>query len=106
MLLTSDFKSNGRLGVHQMRASAFSSVLTVIQRASFCVAAHGGAYQDRKREQCFINYNYLNVAISKYFKYTKMATSGNMTKKSICDTPFSPPLWLKISTKNDICKEG
>lgn len=29
-----------------------------------------------------------------------MATSGNMTKKSICDTPFSPPLWLlKISTR-------
>lgn len=55
-----------------------------------------------EREQCFINYNYLNVAISKYLKYTKMATSGNMTKKSVCDIPFSPPLWLlKISTKND-----
>lgn len=67
--------------------------MPVTQRAFFCGAARWGVYQDRKREQCFINYNYSNVVISKYFKYTKMATSGNMTKKSMCNTPFSPPLW-------------
>lgn len=58
--------------------------------------------KEDRRGQCFINYNYLNAALSKYLKYTKMATSGNMTKKSVGHTPFSPPLWLlKISTKND-----